>query len=251
MLAIIGGSGLYGLQDFGDARIENVCSDYGDREVAVELYATPAGEVAFLPRHGKAHNTPPHRVNYRANIDALHRLGVSEILAINAVGGITASTGPGSFIVPDQIIDYTHGRSSSFFEDQLDKVVHVDFSSPFSTALTDRLLALVQEVNQNISDPRMIQAGGIYGCTQGPRLETAAEIKRMARDGCDIVGMTAMPEAVLAREKQIDYAMLALSVNWAAGIVPGVISMADIEAVMLDGMEFVRRVLNTLLAKNL
>lgn len=247
MLALIGGSGLYGLHDFGDARVEKVSSAYSDEFVAVEVYSTPIGDVAFLPRHGKTHNTPPHQVNYRANIDALQQLGVSGIFAINAVGGITASTGPGSFILPDQIIDYTQGRKSTFFEDGSDKVVHVDFSSPFSPSLTDNLLAAVQDVNQAVKYPRMIQAGGVYGCTQGPRLETAAEIKRMAQDGCDIVGMTAMPEAALAREKQIDYAMLALSVNWAAGIVPGVISMAEIETVMQEGMEFVRQVVQQLL----
>ncbi len=248
MLALIGGSGLYALNDFNEPRVEQVNSSYGSEPVRVEIYDTPAGQVAFLPRHGKSHNTPPHLVNYRANIDALKQLGVGEIIAFNAVGGIAADMGPGAFAIPDQIIDYTHGRDNTFFEGEQSEVVHIDFSNPFSPGLSERLLLAAKALAQVGEEPRAIQMGAVYGCTQGPRLETAAEIKRMAQDGCDIVGMTAMPEAALAREVEIDYAMLALSVNWAAGIVPGVITMAEIKAVMDEGMSFVHQVVQRLVA---
>lgn len=247
MLAIIGGSGLYSLQDLAAPDTREVVTEFANDPVVVDVYSSEMGPVAFMPRHGKTHGIPPHRINYRANIAALAQLGVREIVAINAVGGITDGMAPGSFILPDQIIDYTSGREATFYDGNLGQVVHVDFSNPFAARLSARLESAVQAVNRNVNTPRSLQTRGVYGCTQGPRLETVAEIQRLARDGCDVVGMTAMPEAVLAREKEIDYAMLALSVNWAAGIVPGIITMADIQAVMDEGMDFVRQVLQKLL----
>lgn len=248
MLAIIGGSGLYALNALGEPQSRQVKTDYAADAVAVQLYTSDSGPVAFIPRHGQSHLLPPHRINYRANIAALAELGVEEILAINAVGGITAAMGPGTLMIPDQIIDYTHGRESTFFEDNLTEVVHVDFSQPFTANLSDRLASACEAANQATDSARSIQVRGVYGCTQGPRLETAAEINRMQQDGCDVVGMTAMPEAALAREKGMDYAMLALSVNWAAGIVPGTISMADIQTVMKEGTGFVHEVINRFLS---
>lgn len=248
MLAIIGGSGLYALKALGEPQSRQVKTDYAADAVAVQLYTSGSGPVAFIPRHGQSHRLPPHRVNYRANIAALAELGVEQILAINAVGGITAAMGPGALLIPDQIIDYTHGRESTFFDENLTEVVHVDFSQPFTSSLSHRLASACEAANQSSDSPRSIQLQGVYGCTQGPRLETAAEINRMQQDGCDVVGMTAMPEAVLAREKGMDYAMLALSVNWAAGIVPGTITMADIQAVMNEGMGFVHEVISRFLS---
>lgn len=248
MLAIIGGSGLYALQALGEPQARQIETSYAPDAVTVQIYTSSSGPVAFIPRHGQSHLLPPHRVNYRANIAALAELGVEQIIAINAVGGITAAMGPGVFMIPDQIIDYTHGRDSTFFDKNLTEVVHVDFSQPFTASLSDRLASACEEANQSTESARSIQVRGVYGCTQGPRLETAAEINRMQQDGCDVVGMTAMPEAVLAREKGMDYAMLALSVNWAAGIVPGTITMADIQAVMNEGMGFVHEVISRFLS---
>ncbi len=247
MLAIIGGSGLYDLQEFGQPQLESVATDYATSAVDIELYDTAQGQLAFLPRHGKQHSVAPHLVNYRANIAALATVGVTEIIAINAVGGIDAHAAPGSLILPTQIIDYSWGRASTFWEKGQEEVVHVDFTNPFSVDLGRRLLAAVYQRAELDEDSRTVLKHGTYGCTQGPRLETAAEILRMKQDGCDIVGMTGMPETVLAREKEIDYAMLALSVNWAAGVVPGIITMDEIRAVMKDGIGFIRKVLVTLL----
>jgi 5'-methylthioinosine phosphorylase len=167
--------------------------------------------IGFLARHGEDHTVAPHRVNYRANIRALHELGARRIIGVNAVGGIRIDMYPRAIAVPDQIIDYTHGRLSSFSDVDGTKVEHVDFSEPYSASLRTSLVAATTRCRIAVVD------GGCYGATQGPRLETRAEIARMRRDGCDLVGMTGMPEAVLARELGVDYACLALVANWAAG----------------------------------
>lgn len=247
MLGIIGGSGLYSLESVGQVKRESVKTAYDETAVAVEIIAHEGGQFAFLPRHGKNHQIPPHEINYRANIAALHKLGVTQIVAVNAVGGITENTIPGAIIVPDQLVDYTWGRASTYFEGEAVEVHHIDFTHPFDEALSQRLLNAVEAANARARQRRSVLAGGVYGVTQGPRLETAAEINRMKQDGCDIVGMTAMPEAALARELGVCYAMVALSVNWAAGILPGVISMEEIQAVMRDGQSFLHGVLLRLL----
>jgi len=210
-LAVIGGSGLYrfpGLENvvrqaldtpFGPASGEVVVGDFAGRR------------VAFLARHGESHSLPPHRVNYRANLWALHQLGARRVVGVNAVGGIRADMGPRTIVVPDQIIDYTHGRYTSFCDVEGAEVKHIDFSEPYSASLRRALLAAAQQAGIAAID------GGCYGATQGPRLETRAEIARMKRDGCDLVGMTGMPEAVLARELALEYACLALVANFAAG----------------------------------
>ena len=186
--------------------------------------------VFFLPRHGIGHRLPPHRINYRANIAALADLGAEGIIAVNAVGGIAESAPPGRIILPDQLIDYTYGREHTFFDGNGNDVTHVDFTSPYSGALRSQLCAAADTIGLDVTD------GGVYGCTQGPRLETPAEIIRLRRDGCAIVGMTAMPEAALAAELGIDYACCALVVNWAAGIGAGPITMAEIRQNLGDGM---------------
>lgn len=213
-LAVIGGSGFYQLAALENTQRHSVRTPFGPPSCDVLTGDLGTHHVAFLARHGEQHQLAPHRVDYRANIWALHHLGARSVIGINAVGGIRADMGPRGIVVPDQIIDYTHGRSSSFCDVDGATVQHVDFSEPYSGRLRQRLLDAASRVGQSVVD------GGCYGATQGPRLETRAEIARMRRDGCDLVGMTGMPEAVLARELELDYACLALVANWAAGCDP-------------------------------
>ncbi len=246
MLGIIGGSGFYSAGYAENLRRLEMVTEYSDVAVPLELIETDK-PFAFLARHGKDHHIPPHEINFRANIDALREAGVTEIVAINAVGGIAEGTGPGAIIIPDQLIDYTWGRQSTFCGQSKRFVKHVDFSFPFDRALSDRLISAVNAINDQSGAARPVMTAGVYGVTQGPRLETAAEIQKMRRDGCDIVGMTAMPEAVLAREAGITYGLIALSVNWAAGILPSEVTMEEIEAVLADGHQFLRRVLSIII----
>jgi 5'-deoxy-5'-methylthioadenosine phosphorylase len=194
-------------------------------------------EVVFLARHGDRHTIPPHRVNYRANLWALKHLGISRVISVCAVGGITQAAGPGVILIPDQVIDYTWGRAHTLFEDSLDAVTHIDFTEPYCEELRQELLVAAGRAGIEVLDK------GTYGATQGPRLETAAEIDRMERDGCDIVGMTGMPEASLARELGLCYAACAVSANAAAGRGAGPITMTEIEATLVDGMARVMRIL--------
>jgi 5'-methylthioinosine phosphorylase len=210
-LAVIGGTGLYQLAGLTDSARRAVETPFGAPSGDVVLGTLHGLRLAFLARHGEAHDVLPHRVNYRANVWALHALGARRVLGVNAVGGIRAGMGPRAIVVPDQLIDYTHGRASSFCDVEGAAVRHVDFSEPYSAGLRRDLLAAAARADVAAID------GGCYGATQGPRLETRAEIERMRRDGCDLVGMTGMPEAVLARELDVDYACLALVANWAAG----------------------------------
>jgi 5'-methylthioinosine phosphorylase len=247
MLAIIGGTGLTEMDSFELEVREKLLTPYADEPVEVEIFSLDGKSLAFLSRHGKTHAVPPHKVNYRANIAALKELGVDGIVAINAVGGIHEQLAPGSFIVPDQLIDYTHSRAVSFFEDELEQVVHIDFSQPFDSRLRQRLLDSARRIDAAAGGQRLQMSSGVYGCTQGPRLETAAEIRRLKQDGCDIVGMTAMPEAALAREKSLAYAMLAQSVNWAAGMTAEQISMDEIRTIVGEGREFIIGLIRELL----
>lgn len=211
MLAIIGGSGLAKLPVLEVTHRQVVRTPYGDPSCALTFGRIGEQNVVFIARHGHGHSLAPHEINYRANIWALHNQGVKGILSIGSVGGIRADMGPGTLVVPDNIIDYSWGRKHTFFDGPDRPVVHVDFSNPYDDGLRSKVIEAVnatgkQAVNQ-----------GIYACTQGPRLETAAEILRLERDGADIVGMTGMPEACLAREMNLPYAHLCLVVNWAAG----------------------------------
>ena len=210
-LAIIGGSGLYnfpGLQQVEKCAID---TPFGAPSGPIVIGSIADRSIAFLARHGEDHRLAPHRVNYRANVWALHSVGVRRIVGVNAVGGIRADMRPCAVAVPDQIIDYTSGRASSFSDVEGSKVEHIDFSEPYNAGLRHGLLSAAARASI------AIVGDGCYGTTQGPRLETRAEIRRMQRDGCDLVGMTGMPEAALARELSIDYACLALVANWAAG----------------------------------
>lgn len=223
--AVIGGTGLYRLPGLEQARREAVSTPYGDPSSAIVCGEWGGHRLAFLARHGEDHRLAPHRVNYRANLHALHQLGARAVIGVNAVGGIRADMRPRVIAVPDQIIDYTHGRLSSFCDAEGAEVRHVDFTEPYTATLRAALIEAAGRAGVAVVD------GGCYGATQGPRLETRAEIERMRRDGCDLVGMTGMPEAVLARELDLPYASLALVANWAAGCGDqGEISMQEIFA---------------------
>jgi 5'-methylthioadenosine phosphorylase len=184
---------------------------YGEPSGALTFGRLARSEVVFVARHGYGHTLAPHEINYRANLWALKELKVQGVVSVATVGGIRADIVPGSLVIPDQIIDYTHSRKSTFFEGSEMPVIHVDFTEPYTPALRLRLLDAAQRCNEPVID------GGTYACTQGPRLETAAEIERIARDGGDLVGMTGMPETALAREAGLAYATLAVVVNHAAG----------------------------------
>jgi 5'-methylthioinosine phosphorylase len=210
-LAVIGGTGLYKLAALDQVETLDGDTIYGPPSGPLRIGRIGEHKVAFLARHGEGHSLPPHRINYRANLRRLRDLGVRRVLAINAVGGIGERFGPRVLACPDQIIDYTWGRVSTICEEAGTEVLHVDFGDPYTPELRRDLLAAAQRGGIAIVD------GGCYGATQGPRLETRAEIARMRRDGCDLVGMTGMPEAGLAREMGLEYACLALVANWAAG----------------------------------
>lgn len=220
-LALIGGTGLYRIPGLEGAERHALDTPYGHPSDSVVVGHIGTHRVAFIARHGESHTIPPHRVNYRANIWALQHLGARHVVGVNAVGGIRGDLGPRVIALPDQIIDYTHGRSSSFCDVAGAPVRHIDFSAPYSAGLRDRLLAAAQRAGVEVV------VGGCYGVTQGPRLETRAEIARLRQDGCDLVGMTGMPEAALARELDIDYACIALVANWAAGCDPSTGAEAD------------------------
>ncbi|MAK73515.1 MAG: S-methyl-5'-thioadenosine phosphorylase [Pseudomonadales bacterium] len=241
MWGVIGGTGLSALDGLEIESEELIQTPWGAPSAPVVRGRIGGQAVCFLARHGHPHRIPPHRVNYRANLWALREAGVDRIVAVNAVGGIHPQLQTGTFCVPDQLIDYTWGRASTYFEDDLQSVTHIDFTSPYDEPVREQLLAALKA--QNIG----CLPFGVYAATQGPRLETAAEIRRLERDGADLVGMTGMPEAALARELGLAYACLALVVNPAAGKATEVITMEAIEAVVVAGMQQVKAVLQRLL----
>ncbi len=241
--AIIGGTGLTQLEGLTIRDAMFIETPYGAPSADILRGSYAGREVLFLARHGHPHRIPPHEVNYRANLWALRQAGANSILAINAVGGITENLKTGCFCIPDQIIDYTSGRQHTLYAGELDHVTHVDFSYPYDAELRRRLIAAVAASGYSCNNH------GVYGCTQGPRLETAAEIMRMERDGCDVVGMTGMPETVLARELGLRYACLALVVNPAAGKTQGVITMTQIDAALNAGMSKVKIILARMLSQ--
>ena len=242
-IAIIGGTGLTRLHGLEILRHEEALhTPYGRPSAAPVAGLLSGREVVFLARHGDKHTIPPHRVNYRANLWALRHLGARRVVSVCAVGGITRNVRPGVIVIPDQIIDYTWSRAHTLYEDDLDAVTHIDFTEPYCEALRQHLLAAAGRAGIDVLDK------GTYAATQGPRLETAAEINRMEWDGCDIVGMTGMPEASLARELGLCYAACAVSANAAAGRGPGPITMDAIAATLTDGMGRVMRILEQLIA---
>lgn len=230
-LAVIGGSGLDEFRALDNVREIVATTPYGKTSAPIFAGSLDGVAVAFLPRHGSNHSIPPHAINYRANIAALAAHGVTHIIAVTAVGGITAENPPGQIVIPDQIIDYTYDRQHTFFDGADGRVEHIDFTYPFCSKLREQLCAAAKKLGLGLT------CAGNYGVTQGPRLETAGEIQRMRQDGCTIVGMTAMPEAALAREAGINYANCSLVVNWAAGTNGEVIDLAQIEATLANGMQ--------------
>jgi 5'-methylthioadenosine phosphorylase len=246
MLAIIGGSGLTRLSTLAVAHREVVRTPYGEPSSALIFGRIADREVVFLARHGHGHTIPPHRVNYRANLWALRHREVDAILAVASVGSIAGGCGPGDLVLPIQLIDYTSGRQQTFFDGGDREVVHVDFTHPYSAELRARCLAAARSAGIAIHD------GGVYGAVSGPRLETAAEIDRMERDGATIVGMTGMPEAALARELGIAYASIAVVVNHAAGRGDSAqaVSMERIAGVLERAMEKVRVLIDHVVAQS-
>lgn len=233
---IIGGSGLTRLKELKLAHREVVRTPYGEASAPLIHGSFGDVELVFLPRHGSGHRLPPHRINYRANIWALKHIGVTEVIGIASVGGI--SSPPDSLVIPDQIIDYTWGREQTLFDGHDGNVSHIDFTEPYCESLRQKLIAAARESGSQVITE------SVYGATQGPRLETSAEIRRMRQDGCDIVGMTAMPEASLAREIGLCYATCALVVNWAAGIGDdGPITQELIDKSLDHGMESIKRLI--------
>jgi 5'-methylthioinosine phosphorylase len=244
-LAIIGGTGVYALAELADVETVEPRTRYGAPSGPIRIGTLAGRRVAFLARHGEGHGVPPHRINYRANLAALQQAGARRVLALNTVGGIAAQYGPGVLGCPDQLIDYTWGRIATLCEEPGTEVLHVDFGDPYTPGLRADVLEAARRAGVAVVD------GGCYGATQGPRLETRAEIARMRRDGCDLVGMTGMPEAGLARELGLDYACLAIVANWAAGAGPDpdeAITLDDVLANVTAATGGVSRILGALLA---
>lgn len=239
MLGIIGGSGLARLAELRRLRRRIIRTPWGDPSCPLTFGELDGCEVVFLARHGYGHTIAPHEINYRANVWALREAGAEGVVSVATVGGIGCDCGPGVILVADQIIDYTHGRNGTYFEGPDQPVTHIDFTEPYDPALRRRLIEAAAAIGEPVVD------GAVYACTQGPRLETAAEIRKLARDGCDLVGMTGMPEAALARELELPYAALCVVANHAAGIGDSKeqISLAAITEVLDQAMVRVRRIL--------
>lgn len=236
-VGIIGGTGLTTLSGLEITGERQSSTPWGNPSAPLVEGRLGDQPVIFLSRHGNPHRIPPHQVNYRANLKALYDAGVRTLVGVNAVGGIHPDMGPAHVVIPDQIIDYTWGRASTFFEGDLDSVTHIDFTWPYDESARQILIDAAGAEGVPFS------AFGVYGATQGPRLETSAEIIRMERDGCDLVGMTGMPEAALAAELGMRYVCLGLVVNWAAGKSDHIITMEEIEAAIEQGMSGVKRIL--------
>jgi len=239
MLAILGGRGLTQLTNLKINHQQVMRTPYGEPSGAFLFGTLNNHEVIFLARHGYGHTIPPHLVNYRANLWVLREQGVSEIISVATVGGIRDNLKPGVIVVPDQIIDYTHGRDATYFESRDKPYSNADFTLPYSTSLRNRILHSAQKVKQPCMD------GGVYAATQGPRLDSIAEVNRYERDGADMVGMTGMPETALAKELELDYAAIAVVANYAAGRGDSktAIHMGTDNATAVDTMVKVRSIL--------
>ncbi len=252
-LAIIGGSLLGEINDFTRVSEERIKTPFGEPSDICTTGKINNTEVVYVNRHGHSHHIAPHQINYRANLFMLKMIEVTHVIAVTAVGGITEKMSPMQWVVPDQIIDYTYGRMQTYNDGNENEVKHIDFTYPFDDTLRKKLQDAVEMEN------RQCLTQATYGVTQGPRLETVAEINRMQKDGCDIVGMTAMPEAALARELEMSYATLSLVVNWAAGKGPTdnsdktqqtseIISMDEIKLRITDGNEQIEKIIKNIIS---
>jgi 5'-methylthioadenosine phosphorylase len=244
MLAIIGGTGLTQLANLEITHRQVIRTPYGEPSGALLFGRIKNEEVVFLARHGYGHTIAPHEVNYRANMWALFSRGVKDVVSVASVGGIHPDLTPGRIVIPDQIIDYTWGRKSTYREGNETPVVHLDFTEPYCEAMRQLCMRAAEAAGEDYV------AGGVYACTQGPRLETKAEIDRLERDGATMVGMTGMPEAILARELGLCYAHLGVVANHAAGRGTSArgIRLTDVESVLKDAMQRVRVILEHLVA---
>lgn len=238
LLGIVGGTGLARLEGLEIEREDAADTPWGEPSAPLIHGQLDGLRVVFLARHGREHTIAPHAVNYRANVWAMHAAGVRRIVAVNAVGGIAKSCDPGRLVIPHQLVDYSWGRANTFCEGPGQPLQHIDFTEPYSRELRALLLAAASRAGIEALD------GGVYAVTQGPRLETAQEINRLDRDGCDIVGMTGMPEAALARELSIEYACCGVVVNWAAGRGEGI--HRELERWVEHGMASARGLLRAL-----
>ncbi|MFU8832198.1 MAG: S-methyl-5'-thioinosine phosphorylase [Wenzhouxiangella sp.] len=234
-LGIIAGTGALDLLEQLDQR--SVQTRYGLPSSMPARVSLGQADAWFIARHGNPHTIPPHRVNYRANIDTFRQIGVSGIIAVNAVGGIDADLSVGSLVLPDQLIDYTWGRAHSFSDEEGSALEHIEFAEPFAGPTRNVLIQAAADAGIALHD------GGCCAVTQGPRLETAAEIRKLAADGCTLVGMTSMPEAALAREAGLDYASLSIVANPAAGVVSAPISLDEIYATLAIAMDRIKLIL--------
>ncbi len=242
VLAVIGGSGLAQLGNLEVRRRKRARTPYGKPSGALAFGCIADCDVVFLARHGDGHSVAPHEVNYRANLWALKDAGAGEVVAVAAVGAIRRDLEPGALLLPHQVIDYTWGRRSSYFEGPGTPLKHIDFTEPYSRELRSRLLSAALACGEQMLD------GGVYAATQGPRLETAAEIDRLERDGADVVGMTGMPEAALAREISLQYAAITVVANYAAGRGDSrrAVPLERIGAVLEEAMGRVRNIIDRL-----
>jgi len=240
-LALVGGTGLTELDDHAETL--SIDTPYGLPSATVRVVETDPVRLLFLPRHGSPHRFPPHCVNYRANLWALKEAGADHVLAVSAVGGITEAYAPGTLAAPDQLIDFSWGREHTYSDSEHTPLVHVDFSNPYEGPLRRALLHSAAEIGANVVN------GGCIGVFQGPRLESAAEIEKARRDGCDMAGMTSLPEAGLARELGLDYAGIAVVSNWGAGVGDDLISEDDIAETLREPMTRVRALVKALMLK--
>ena len=211
MIGVIGGTGLSSIKDLVIVRHEDVITPYGNPSEPLTVGNFGGKDIIFLARHGKQHSIPPHLINYQANIFAFNLMGVTDIISIASVGSINPEDKPGTLVFPDQLIDYTYGRKHTFFDGEKEPVSHIDFTHPYDNCLRNDLIEIASSSNF------LFKREGVYGVVQGPRLETAAEINKYDGDGVTIVGMTGMPEAVLAKELNMNYATICLIANHAAG----------------------------------
>ncbi|MFW2404264.1 MAG: S-methyl-5'-thioinosine phosphorylase [Gammaproteobacteria bacterium] len=240
-IGIIGGTGALAVARAGNDSERPLQTPYGETSSPLLTWENGEAQICFIARHGLDSSIPPHLVNYRANIWALHEVAPDFVVGLNAVGGIADWASPARLVVPDQLIDYTWGREHTFSDGRMQPLQHIEFTHPLSRSIQRRLTETAGELSLDF------HAGGVYGATQGPRLETSAEIDRMERDGCDIVGMTGLPEAALAREVSMEYAICAVVVNWAAGRAPAGSGIHDeIQRYIDAGMAQVTKVLDAL-----
>jgi 5'-methylthioadenosine phosphorylase len=232
-IGLIGGSGLYEIEGLEITKEVSISTPYGEPSSVYKIGTIGAKEIVFLPRHGIPHSIPPHKINYRANIWGFKSLGVERIISVSAAGGIKKDLSPGDIILLDQIIDMTYGARESTFYDK-DRVVHIDFTNPYCPEMRD----FIVKSSKNIGLP--IKTAGTYICVNGPRLETAKEIQFFSMIGADVVGMTAMPEASLARELEMCITGISVVTNYAAGISEKKLTTTEVVETMKNSLDRIK-----------